>query len=129
MGEGRLGGGRWVHRTASADPQSTALCWVGGAPRGPLGFPKGPVQDAGKGRGLLHGAGPEFLGLPTLNGRASPPLPPRASSRGGGQAPEASEVPGFGGPPPVRGEHLCTAPSKPVQSQGACTRGGESQTP
>ena len=70
MGEGRGSGGwGWVHRTASADPQSTALCPVGGAPRGPpLGFPKGPVQDAGKGRGLPLGAGPESLGLPTLNG-------------------------------------------------------------
>lgn len=53
MGEGRRG--RGVPRTASPDSPSTALSWVDGAPRGPMGFPKGPVEDVGKGRRLRQG--------------------------------------------------------------------------
>lgn len=76
-GRGGGGGGGWgrqVPRTASSpDSPSTALSRVDEAPRGPLGFPKGPVQDAGKGRRLLHGDCHQSLGIPTLMEGFFPP--------------------------------------------------------
>lgn len=129
--EGRGGWGRQVPRTASSpDSPSTALSRVDEAPRGPLGFPKGPVQDAGEGKEApAWGTATSPWASPPLMEGFFPSSSLEPASGRGRQLPHASggpQDPGRGCPlPPVGQEHLCIIllyvgrkPPASVQSQG-----------